>query len=285
MNTAILFDTMSIQHYVFGSNKLRDNLGASYIVEHIYKYLEEKAEENPNELDIGYIGGGNALLFTLSNVKAIEIVKEYTTWLMYTYPGVSVAVAVDANFSKTDSDFKRKLSVLFTELNVNKGKYFPINTITSHGITATCQFSSLSVEVIEKYRDNDLDQMSSLTASKRILADKARDEEKLLLNSDFLMKYSFPDILDDLGQRKGEDSHIAVVHIDGNGFGNIFRELNSEKEITKLSKQVKKAVQESFIFSLSEFIKVKENNKYLFEGYSYLGTVLLFARLFLAVTT
>ena len=44
--------------------------------------------------------------------------------------------------------------------------------------------------------------------------------------------------------------HIAVVHIDGNGFGNIFRELNSVEETIFLSKQVKEAVLEAFIYSL-----------------------------------
>ncbi len=156
MNTAILFDSMSIQHYVFGSNKLRDNLGASYIVEHIYNYLIDKSNANPKELEIGYIGGGNALFFTISEDIAKSIVKEYTSWLLYTYPGVSVAVGINDNFSMTDSDYKKKLKYLFLELNANKGKYIPINTIPSHGITATCQFSSLSVEVIEKYRDKNL---------------------------------------------------------------------------------------------------------------------------------
>lgn len=274
MNTAILFDTMSIQQYVFGSNKLRDNLGASHIVEHIYKYLEKKAEANPNELDIGYIGGGNALFYTTTEIKAKEIVKEYTSWLLHTYPGVSVAVAINDKFSKTDNDYKNKLSNLFSELNANKGKYIPINTIPSHGITTTCQFSSLSVEVIERNPENSFDQMSSLTASKRLNEAEARKDEQSLLVSDILKEYKFPDKLDELGQRKGEDSHIAVVHIDGNGFGKIFRELNSFKETYNLSNQVKEAVREAFIYSLSEFVIAKKKNINLFEGYSYLGTIL-----------
>ena len=98
MNTAILFDTMSIQQYVFGSNKLKDNLGASYIVEHIYDYLEKKSEDNPEDIEIGYVGGGNAFVFTTSRDKATEIVKEYTTELLRLYPGVSLAVAIKENF-------------------------------------------------------------------------------------------------------------------------------------------------------------------------------------------
>jgi len=274
MKTAILFDTMSIQQYVFGSNKLRDNLGASYIVEHVYDYLEKKAKTNIDEIDIGYIGGGNALFFTISFEKATEIVKEYTSWLLHTFPGVSVAVAIDDKFSKRDIDYEKKLKNLFIELNANKGKYIPITTIASHGITATCQFSSLSVEVLEKNSDNSFNQMSSLTANKRLNEDEARKAEKSLLADDTLKGYKFPDKLDDLWQRKGEDSHIAVVHIDGNGFGNIFRKLKSVEETMNLSNQVKEAVREAFLFSLSEFIIAKEKTRNLFEGYSYLGTVL-----------
>ena len=58
MNTAILFDTTSIQQYVFGSNKLKDNLGASYIIEHIYDYLIDKTKIGKPQLSIGYVGGG-----------------------------------------------------------------------------------------------------------------------------------------------------------------------------------------------------------------------------------
>jgi len=274
MNTAILFDTMSIQQYVFGSNKLRDNLGASYIVEHVYEYLEKIVDSNPNELDVGYIGGGNALFFTLSKDKATNIIKEYTTWLLYTYPGISIAVAIDEKFSKTDSDYKKKLNDLFIKLNTDKGKYIPINTIPTHGITATCQFSSLSVEVVEKYNASEVDQMSSLTASKRLNETEARKEEQLLLVSDILEAYKFPDKLEELGQRKGEDSHIAVVHIDGNGFGNIFRNLPTVEETKYLSERVKKAVKDAFVYSLTEFVIAKEKNPFLFEGYFYIDKIL-----------
>jgi hypothetical protein len=60
MNTAILFDTMSIQSCVFGSNKLKDNLGASNIIEHIYDYFTD----NP-AIEVGYVGGGNALFLLI----------------------------------------------------------------------------------------------------------------------------------------------------------------------------------------------------------------------------
>ena len=108
MNTAILFDTMSIQQYVFGSNKLKDNLGASYIVEHIYDYFRD----NP-DIEVGYIGGGNALIFTATETKAKEIVKDYTTDLLHSYPSVSLAVAIKKDFKKDKENYSSEIKELF----------------------------------------------------------------------------------------------------------------------------------------------------------------------------
>jgi hypothetical protein len=85
---AVLLDTVSIQRYIFSTNNLKENIGASRIVEDIYNsHLKEVIkglfvvsdddyynawEENPEKItilddsslfEIGYIGGGNALLF------------------------------------------------------------------------------------------------------------------------------------------------------------------------------------------------------------------------------
>lgn len=37
---AILFDTRSIQQYIFAGNKLKTNIGASYIVDRLMLYLQ-----------------------------------------------------------------------------------------------------------------------------------------------------------------------------------------------------------------------------------------------------
>lgn len=268
MNTAILFDTMSIQQYVFGSNKLKDNLGASYIIEHIYDTLKIKAENLTQELDIGYIGGGNALFFTSSVSYAKKIIKEYTTMLIYNYPGANVSVAILEGFANDDIDYSLKIKELFNLLAENKGKYIPVNIISSHGITDVCQFSSFSAEKIDK--NGTL--ISSSTASKRINEKYTKNEDATLLSGK-LSNYSFPYEFDNLGQKKNEDSHIAIVHIDGNGFGSIFRELNNVNQTFDLSNRVKMVVRETFVHILKLYIENKDLFKDFIEKDSFNDTL------------
>lgn len=254
-NTAILFDTVSIQQYVFGSNKLKDNLGASFIVEQLFKRFHEE-----NEIQVGYIGGGNALIFAAKD-SAEDIVQRYTTdWLCH-YPGLSVAIASLDDFSADDPAYKAKIKKLFRILAVNKGKYLPVNTIPSHGITDVCRFSSLSAEWIETYEDQH-NLISSATRTKRNHEQEAREKEKELLDTDVLRKYRFPDETDKLGQKKWEDSHIAIVHIDGNGFGEVFRNLSTLGETRDLSAEVEASVRKAFTHMLEEYV----NNKEKFKG-------------------
>jgi len=39
--TAVFIEMMSIQKYIFKSNKLKENIGASYIVENIFEELKK----------------------------------------------------------------------------------------------------------------------------------------------------------------------------------------------------------------------------------------------------
>jgi hypothetical protein len=273
MNTAILFDVMSIQQYIFGSNRLKDNLGASYIVEHIYDHLKSKSEGTEPDLNIGYIGGGNALVFTSSEASAKEIIKEYTTKLLYTYPGVTVAVAIKDNFPADDKEYESKLSLLFKKLNINKNKYLPVTTISSHGITDVCQQTSLSVEFIDEI-NHTFERISSVTRCKRIAQEKSKKEDIQILEDAGLSSYKFPYELDEIGNLKGEDSHIAIVHIDGNGFGQRFKAIKSVKGTDDLSKQVKIAVRNSFIDLLKQLVQKLESLKNIINEKAFYNHIL-----------
>ena len=125
---ALLFDTRSIQRYIYSGNLLRTNIGASYIVDRIFfdtlvktlekffpeddfsaekdtawklnenkefEYDDYKAWENMKNCCVAYIGGGNALiLFKVTKEdKRREVVKNFTMKLLETRPGLKVGVA------------------------------------------------------------------------------------------------------------------------------------------------------------------------------------------------
>lgn len=96
---AILFDTRSIQQYIFSGNKLKTNIGASFIVDRLFtdilieKVLNQRGykldkyawrdtddiqmKDNPDlPCEVAYIGGGNALIL-LRATEVTEIPQGY----------------------------------------------------------------------------------------------------------------------------------------------------------------------------------------------------------------
>ena len=120
---ALLFDTRSIQKYIYSGNLLSTNIGASYIVDRIFYddlaeilqkvFPMEDFSTNKNSAwditkdnflpwqkmqsaCIAYVGGGNALiLFDKSAAeKRVTVVSEFTRQLLIKYPGLKVGAAM-----------------------------------------------------------------------------------------------------------------------------------------------------------------------------------------------
>lgn len=266
--SAVLIDTVSIQKYVYASNKLRENLGASYIVDNIYAEslqttLEEvlgetfdlgrwksapsevlMSSEAPPQFEVGYIGGGNALLFFASTDMAHQFIRQWTLRLLRDYPGVPTAVAQSDDFDL--ANFHESLTNLFKTLTSNKNTYFPNRHLPKHGITADCTLSGYSAEIKDDGR-----YISRVSKAKLKAAAEARQvviqRYATVLGED----YYFPEDLDKLGQTEG-DSHLATVYIDGNLMGSKFQECTDLVERRNLSIAVEKAVTKAFGKVLTE---------------------------------
>lgn len=266
---AVLIDAVSIQRYVFGSNKLKENLGGSHLIQDIYRtHLRNAIKEifpNYHDTDfdaweaqpetclietpgaffeIGYIGGGNALLFFKEKDHATTFIKSWTKSLLAHTPGVVTAVA-DDTFDL--SDFPTQNKQLFKKLQANKYQFIPQTIIPRHGITSECPHTGYSMDVWNEKEDADEREYVSGVAYAKICASKAATNKLEQQFAEVLQDgYCFTDQLDKLGQLKGEDSHVAIVHIDGNGMGERFRNAASLKAIRDLSKSVRSATVESF---------------------------------------
>ena len=264
----VAIDFTGIQAYVFASNKLKDNLGASYLLENIFKnipkhsdifsetsinrIIKEESSSNGDEV-IGYDGGGNKIMFFDTEEDAKNFVKEFSLYILTEAPGVTFASFI----KEIDTDkWKEESKLLFKGLAVNKSKH-PSNTvIPRHGITAECNQSGFSMDV---FVESENKYVSSSVRPKLTAYDDFNKK------NDFSKKYPDYELtneLDNLGQRKGHENFIAIVHIDGNDMGLTFSALNSLKETRELSAKIKQHVKDSYNKLLEQVIKDIEGKKY-----------------------
>ncbi len=240
MKTAVFIDTMSIQKYIFESNSLKENIGASFNVKSIFDLLEKNHSKQKC-----YIGGGNALLLFNTVKEAQTAMREWTQKLIIVYPGIIPIATIEENFDeKKFSENRKKLIKKNIE---NKNRQIPVTTLQSFGITAACTRTDLSAEIYDDFSTkNEKRYISSVSYAKLKNANVA--EKDLSNNYKVLLDgvYTFTDQLNELGGSEGENNHIAVVHIDGNDMGELFEQKNNINDIKELSEKLKKATAASF---------------------------------------
>jgi len=276
--SAVLLDTVSIQKYIFSGRKLKEFVGASYIVNWIYdepikevlnSLFPSKSiglecwENNPEKIDIcngddfevGYIGGGNALLFFKDEEKAKQFINKWTLNLLYMTPGLIPACALinDFDFNNYQASIKR----IFDRLEQVKTS-FPANVlIPRHGISAECQLSGGAKEVWYNSVDpTESGYISSILKTKLDFAETANKKfEDDLIPDAYKTTLAFTTEIDKLGQKQGEENYIAIVHADGNSTGKLFRSCNDLNATRKLSHFLKTKTKEAMCCTINDLIE------------------------------
>ena len=280
---AILFDVQSIQKYIFANNKLKANVGASYIVDRLFEdilckdvilKLESGADITswktrrdsitslPASVYVAYIGGGNALiLIDNDRVNMIEdIIKTFTAKVLTQYPGLKVGVTTGLVTLEKDQ-FKSDERQLFKQLKDNQYALNPILRPANTGLTTICDYSGDTADTVANFRDGErLVATSFISKYNAFEAANARLKKDLFGTED--IEWVFPSEFDELGQNKSTEksktgiNDIAIVHIDGNNMGAHFRQCKTLEERSALSKRVATKTLESFK-ALVEWIVAK----------------------------
>lgn len=270
--TAIFFNAASVQKYVFGTNKLKHAIGASAILKKVYPVFFN-ADPKTNGIENGYIGGGNALLLYGKNEDAMEKTKGFTLDAIKKYPGLVFKTALlegfradevlDAGQQKSTqgedepkavlTPYQESMKKIITTAGKNTASHYPITTLPKHGITADCPFSGLSAEIKTDHygRTQYISQSVSAKLDAK-LWEEIDNEDAAILKVAGLEDWVFAKELDDMGQQKGVDSHIAIVHIDGNGIGTEFKKCKSLEKTIELSKKTDGILRDTFTALLSE---------------------------------
>lgn len=297
---ATLFDTRSIQNYIFSGNRLKTNIGASYLVDRVFSdallpVIREALGEG--ELDdvtwrtvedpdwsqmetrarVGYIGGGNALiLFRPDETEDTlrDIVARFTRHLLAAYPGLRTGAAIgilslDAAGRMTSP---HDLTAMVHQLKDEQNTVFPLVNVPYTGLTLSCEVNG---EAATSY-DRDEKRFFSAEVEAKLLADRKSDGHeapaeaelwrklKSVLPTDkaasFLAGFAFPMEIGELGQRETED-YIAIVHIDGNNMGQKFADCDTLTKRKNMSLSIRQA-------TISAFTELLEKVEQEYDTYS-----------------
>ncbi|MBR6712738.1 MAG: hypothetical protein IKI76_07080 [Selenomonadaceae bacterium] len=291
---ALLFDTRSIQRYIYSGNKLRTNVGASYLVDRIFfdvlidSVLRKMfPDEKFSALDdawtpandmlkpwtdmktccVAYVGGGNALLLfdASKDDLPVEVVKNFTRKLLVDRPGLKVGAAI-GEVSIVDDKIEN-LDTLYTKLKRNQNNIFPAVNVPYTGLTLSCEINGEAANFYDtRGLLGDVKFYSQEVAVKAKAAEDANRNLRTRFNEIFALKnfpermddYQFPLEVDRLGQRDGEN-YFAIVHVDGNNMGLKFRTCKSLTERRKLSREIRRKTEGAFAELLIRIIRMKQS--------------------------
>lgn len=254
-----MYDIRGIQKYIYRTQKVKDAMGASALVEDIMeKALEEAAtgyvtelqwyddkgampfEEKDIAVQVLFIGGGNAYVLFESADTCKTINKYMSRYVLEQTYSLQLAVAHVPKTDKYSEDYKRlHEEMIRVKANIKNAK--PIGALP---IIQTEIRTGYPLSKTERFKGEDeniyIKQVSTETYRKDAYKRKCITEEE-------------EKIFDNLIFEKGLDSNLAVVHIDGNNMGRRIRSLIENKE--------------SYADAVNEMRKISYNIKF-----SYLKT-------------
>jgi hypothetical protein len=88
--TLLLVEASGIQEYIFGSNQLAQNIGASELVR---RATEEWVKKRTTRDQRVYVGGGNAMLLFEAETEADTFARKLTRQALEEAPGLQLVVA------------------------------------------------------------------------------------------------------------------------------------------------------------------------------------------------
>ena len=236
-----VFDARRIQTYLFGSNRLAENIGASYLVNQaLHEWPLEAAlqtapgqvnpsaanqpialpgifENQPFKIELLYSAGGNALFVC----KDIDIAKQFATnfskILHERVPGLEVACN-HHEIKNTVFNLGEEIWNALSGMAKSKNSQLHSAPFTGAGVTERCASGNEETAVFLDTTQSDRF-LSPAAFAKIENKSKAKNHLTDFLHQEIPNDCDLPSELDDLGRSRGEKSFVGVVHIDGNGIG------------------------------------------------------------------
>ncbi len=252
----ILMETSGNQGYIFATNRLRENVGASYLTLISCKeWVETEVSKYPKVVLL-LASSGKAYLRTECEDAAKAFIGSITLKALKEAPGLDITGAYveyeEGSIHKAIPQVHRKIASIRSEI---PGVHYRFQQIP---ILDICSSSGLPAYQEIKVGD-DTRRLSKVSFFKRNAANCAYDRLEEIFPS-----LKFPKDIEDL-TKQGE--WLAVVHADGNGMGQIFMNFEDYAKSTNDEDYIKKlkAFSESLDTCARDackeaLMKIKEND-------------------------
>ncbi len=251
-SVVVYVDISGIQGYIFGSNRLRENIGASYLVK-VASSIPNLAKKQagwikPDNGSVIFAGGGKACLIFPSQQAAKDWTRAYTLCVLRDAPGLRCAVGHSEPFAyaAAGTDLTKYINAAQKDARRVASMYAPFAPTLGLGVTVPCRSTGLVAVGQRRKIDGvpDEEGANDYPVSREIQAktqaasrtesgtnDAAMKDLLSLLPAleEVTKKYSIARDFDDFGRKTGDYSYLAVVHADGNGIGNLFTTLHTAK--------------------------------------------------------
>ena len=259
-NVLVMVQTNNNQSFIFSSPRLREQIGASFEITLLSRWVKEEAEkllkQKPLPTSFWVSDSSGKVIVRFTNDEgapknlAKQLIREVTLRALTDAPGLDVTgVFIEATFDKVDARDLNKLDRVFLEYSLNRrpaAARFPQFPFLERGsesaLPASASLGTLKFSQ-ESLQRNNFDESSPLSLPsrvKRAFASRSRkqqvdDVKERLAKQGKELKQEPP--LDptklaaafqdgkEFEDAKDMLSSAGVVHIDGNGVGVIMRDL------------------------------------------------------------
>ena len=256
----VMVQTNSNQPFIFSSPRLREQIGASFEITLLSRWVKEEAEKLlkqkplPTSFWVSDSSGKVIVRFTddegAPKNLAKQLIREVTLRALTDAPGLDVTgVFIEATSNTVDADDLQELDRVFLEYSLNRrpaAARFPQFPFLERGsesaLPASASLGALefSQESLQAYNFDESSPLSLPSRVKRAFASTSRkqqvdDVKERLAKQGKELKQEPP--LDptklaaafqdgeEFENAKNMLSSVGVVHIDGNGVGAIMRDL------------------------------------------------------------
>lgn len=228
-----MYDVRGIQNYIFRTNKIKEIIGASMIVENIIldglrsvikqlgaeesKYLTNWEEDDPDafltdpdiRMQVLFIGGGNAYALFRKGEECERFNRKLAKYMLEHTYSLQLSVAVIEKTESYSHDYE-EINLRLREIKATMPSSRPMGAFPFMAVDTVTGFP---VVAESPYKDRYVCRESLLKLEQCKQNQEAEEN-----------------LLDNMVTKKGNNSFLAIVHIDGNNMGKRIKKIMENKD-------------------------------------------------------